>query len=100
MDCASVVLPVPRSPASVTTHGGTRRAPSASPHAAISWSVNSAAGMRAPRLAPRAVHLRADVEQFVAQPRRALEVEVLRGLAHLLLEPRDQPGEVVRPVVR
>src|SRR3990172_8529462 len=92
--------PPPRGPpGSVPGVGAASRAPSASPHACISVSVNSASGMAAARFVARSVQLRADVEQLVPQPRGGLEVERLRRLAHLLLEAGDESGEVARAVV-
>src|SRR5438128_715376 len=39
--------------------------------------------------------LLAELLHLVAEPRRVLEPEVLRGLVHLLLEPLDQPFELL-----
>src|ERR1700682_1448988 len=96
----SVVLPVPRSPSSVTTLGGRSRPPRDSPHDDIASRENSASGIAASRLAARAIHPGAYIEKLVPQSSRGLEVELLRGIAHLFLQTGDQARQVVCPIVR
>src|SRR6266571_5024651 len=70
-----VVLPVPISPDKPITTGAVRRAPRSSPNR-LSSSAERRIGFQ--------------LENLVAQHRRELEIELLRGRLHLLLEQPDE----------
>src|SRR5213080_1158082 len=91
MACTRVVLPDPSSPDSPITTGAARLRPSSSPN-----RFSSSARSRIVHHIPFGLEL----EELIAQHCRELEVELLCGGLHLLLEQpderlplaRDQPG--------
>src|SRR5882762_2543895 len=75
MACTSVVFPVPSSPDNPITAGARSWRPRSSPN-------------RLSSLAERRIGL--ELQELIAQHRRQLEIEFLRGGLHLLLQHADE----------
>src|SRR3989442_7025273 len=79
--CTSVVFPVPSSPESPMTAGADRVRPSSSPN-----RLSSSARRRIPHPVP----FRLELQDLVAQQCGELEIELLGGSLHLLLQQPNQ----------